>query len=72
MANYRRSKRPLSETYQCLKTDGSTKASYRSLAKARQAIRRQRANADVPLYPYHCPRCPYWHITSQPQRKGGN
>ncbi len=55
----------------CQRPDGTTKATFRSPAKAKQAIRRQRGNAGVPLYVYQCRHCGFWHHTSQPQRKDG-
>lgn len=60
------SKRSLDAGHRCLRPDGSRKSSYRSPAKARQAIRQHR-NAAVRLYVYRCPRCGYWHLTSRPQ-----
>jgi hypothetical protein len=54
------------EAERCKRPDGSEKASYRSSAKARRAIRDHR-HRDVPLYVYECPRCGLWHITSRPQ-----
>ena len=53
--------------FQCQHRNGKGKSAYRSAAKARQAIR-EKNGSTVPLYVYQCPRCGYWHITSQPQR----
>jgi rubrerythrin len=64
---YRRPKVHQEIGVRCLRRNGISTAMFRSAAKARQAIR-DRKSADVPLYIYQCPRCGYWHITSQPQR----
>jgi len=53
----------------CTRADGSSRASFRSPAKAKQAIVKQRAIAGVALYVFKCPHCDYWHHTSKPQRK---
>ena len=50
-------------------THGS-KIRFRSQAKARQAALQHRHNT-ARLYVYECPNCGGWHITSQPQPKGG-
>ena len=52
----------------CARPDGTTKAAFRSRAKANQAVRRERGLAGVPLYVYECAHCGYWHTTAQPQR----
>jgi hypothetical protein len=67
---YRRPRVPQELGVQCERRNGTPKSMYRSAAKARQAIR-LRKSLDVPLHIYECPRCGYWHITSQPQRNGG-
>lgn len=59
-------RRPLHEVERCKRPDGSEKASYRSAAKARRAIREHR-HRDARLYVYECPRCGFWHFTSRPQ-----
>lgn len=63
-------KRLLHEPQRCRRDDGTDRASFRSKAKARQAILRQRGGARYvpPLYPYQCPWCRLWHVTSQEQR----
>lgn len=66
MTNYRPAQRRLDEPHRCLLPNGTRKSSYRSPAKARQAIRQHR-NRTVRLYVYRCPDCGFWHITSQPQ-----
>jgi hypothetical protein len=67
-----RHRRPLHEQAQCERPDGTPKTTYRSAAKARRAILKQRGRAGIPLYVYCCPKCELFHITSQPQTKGGN
>jgi hypothetical protein len=67
---YRRPRVPQEIGVQCPRRNGTPKSMYRSAAKARQAIRDQNGTG-VPLYVYQCQRCGLWHITSQPQRKGG-
>ncbi len=69
MSGYRPRLRRLDEAERCLRPDGSRKSSYRSAAKARQAIRRH--SADAKLSVYLCPVCGSWHLTSAPQPKGG-
>ncbi len=48
------------------------KPSYKSKAKAKQAILGHR-KPHAPLYPYRCPSCGNWHLTSMqpPKPEGG-
>jgi hypothetical protein len=64
-----RAPKVLHERERCRRLDGGTKASYRSRAKARQAIRDHRPDPNRPkLYVYECRHCGLWHLTSQPPR----
>jgi hypothetical protein len=56
------------ESYLCLASNGRRKASYRSQAVAKQAARRLKAKRQR-QYPYKCPTCEFWHLTSAPTVK---
>jgi hypothetical protein len=51
----------------CLHPNGRRKVSYRSPAKARQAVK----DALQRLRWYHCPSCGYWHVAElkQPRQR---
>lgn len=43
------------------------KKRFTTKARARQAASRAEKIRGIELHVYKCPRCGYWHITSQPQ-----